>query len=216
MLNHKSEGRPRHSTMQTFTTPCVPHPVCWYWWNLNGRNPEFANYGAWRWSKAASTLFPDSPSNDSCLKASKARNHSCDGCQWACFTFLCSQIVAVEYCEAVSSATGGWEDVVSTWIACSSEERPAAKVGSSDSLGSEVVSYSNTGDTFRVLASFFRSFLAFVSSRRGEKWFNCNESKNRHVKPPSGYACLHSVNKPLMAFSGFAHPLYLYLTWTPL
>jgi len=28
-------------------------------------------------------------------------------------------------------------------------------------------------------------------------------------KPLSGYACLHSVNKPLMASSGFAHPLYL-------
>jgi len=85
MLNHKSEGMPRHSTMQTFTTPCVPHPVRWCWWNLNGRNPEFANHWAWRWSKATSTLFPDSPSNDSSLKASKARNHSCHGCQWACF-----------------------------------------------------------------------------------------------------------------------------------
>jgi len=169
MLNHKSEGRPCHSTMQNFTTPCVPHLVRWCWWNLNGRNPEFANHWAWGWSQAASTFIPDSPSNDSSLKASKARNHSCNGCQWACFAFLRYRIVAIEYCETVSSAMGGWEDVVSTWIVCSSEERPSAKVGSSDSLGSEVVLYSNTGDTNQVLASFFRPFLAFISSRTGRK-----------------------------------------------
>jgi len=61
----------------------------------------------------------------------------------------------VQSCEALPSATGGWEDVVSTWITCSSEERLSAKVGSSDSLGSELVSYSNTGGTIWVLASFF-------------------------------------------------------------
>ena len=103
------------------------------------------------------------------LEGFQARNHSCHGCQWACFVFLHCQIVAGEYCEAVSSATGGWEDVVSTWIACLSEEQLSAKVGSSDSLGSELVSYSNTGDTIQVLASFFRSFLAFISSRTGGK-----------------------------------------------
>ena len=207
MLNHKSEAGPCHSTMQNFTTPYVPHPLRQCWRNLNGRNPEFANHWAWRWSQATSTSYSDSPSNDSSLKAPKKRNQSCHGCHWAYFAFLRCRVVAVQSCEAVPSATGGWEDVVSAWIACSSKERLSAKVGSSDSLESELVSYSNTGDTSWVLAPFFRPFLAFISSRIGGKWFNRNESKNRHVKPPSGYACLHSVNKPLMAFSGFAHPL---------
>jgi len=53
--------------------------------------------------------------------------------------------------------------------AYSSEEQPSAKVGSSDSRESELVLYSNIGDTFRVLGPFFRPFLAFISGRTGKK-----------------------------------------------
>jgi len=123
MLDHKSEAWPCHSTMQTFTMPCIPHPVRWCWRNLNGRNPEFSNHWAWRWSQAINTSFPDSPSNDFSLKASKTRNQFCHDYQWACFPFLRCRIVAAQSCEAAPSATGSWEDVVSTWITCSSEER---------------------------------------------------------------------------------------------
>jgi len=61
----------------------------------------------------------------------------------------------VESSDAVSSAIGSWEDVVSTWMACLSEEQLLAKVGSSDSAGSEPVSHSHAGNTFQVLDFFF-------------------------------------------------------------
>jgi len=122
-----------------------------------------------RRSQAASTSFPDSSPNDCNLNASKARKWSCHGCQCTCVVFPCCRTVAVESIDAVSSVTGRWEDVVSTWMACSLEEWLLAKVDSSDSVGSKPVSHSHAGDTFWVLDFFFWPFLVFISSRTGRK-----------------------------------------------
>ena len=168
MSNHKSEGDRATALcmlLQRLAYPTQFADVNAIW---TGEILIFANNSAWRWSQAVSTSFPDSSSNGCDLKVSKARNKP------ATTTMRMFRVSALQdsgygilwSCIINDGQLG--KDVVSTWMACSSEERLLDKVVP-NSLGSEQVSRFHAGDNFRVLATFFRLFLAFISSRMGRK-----------------------------------------------